>query len=112
MSGAASQSVSIGVIDIAKGDTTTCALESWIQVTSVKSESKAFYNCLVGGVTEYDLNITQLSSTSSSTIWGGTFAVAGDDGTHSADVSGSFRIESLAGGGGEGGGGEGGGSGE
>jgi hypothetical protein len=32
--------------------------------------------------------------------------MAGDDGTHSTDITGSFRLDCMAGGGGEGGGGE------
>jgi hypothetical protein len=82
------------LFDPAKGEITTCSKDSFIYaVPGGKPEITGvpFYLCLSGGVTEYSMNTTELDATAKSTIWGGTFVLNGDDGTHSADLSGSFR---------------------
>jgi hypothetical protein len=77
------------------GDITTCSAASAVQVAKGLGSTPNFYHCVVGGVTAYDMNITEVEDKGSATVWAGTFFMTGDDGSHSADVSGSFRVNSV-----------------
>ena len=85
-------SIALFAADLAIGDVTKCSPTSIIGVGMGKKDA---YFCDDGGVTSYDLNTTELTVSAKSTIWAGTFEMAGDDGTHSADVSGSFRVNAV-----------------
>ena len=75
------------------GDITECSGASAVEVA--KAPGTELYQCLLGGVTAYDMNLTEVEQTASATVWGGTFSMTGDDGNHSTDVSGSFRVNST-----------------
>src|SRR5436190_18367334 len=75
---------------------TECSGSQTIQVTSADG-SKGFYQCAAGGVSEFELDITEVEETASSTVWAGAFSMAGDDGSNAANVSGAFRVESISG---------------
>jgi hypothetical protein len=93
-----SQAVVLFASDVEKGEITNCSTTSFIQIAPWDTEKAVpYYTCLTGTVTTYDMDLTEVSSTKDATVWGGTFSVAGDDGTHSVDVSGSFRVNSTAG---------------
>jgi len=83
--------VTILATDPVVGDITTCTSASAVQV----ARGPDFYHCVVGGVTAYDMNITEVDAKASATVWAGTFSMTGGDGSHSADVSGSFRVNSA-----------------
>ena len=94
--------LTLSALDVAKGEITTCSYTSFILVVEGPSAGAIedyVYNCTKGW-TEYSLNTTEVSSSAKSTIWAGTFAVAGVDvgshGTNSVDVSGSFLVEAVA----------------
>ena len=87
--------VTILATDPVVGDITTCSDASAVQVAMGLGSTTNFYHCVLGGVTAYDMDITEVEAGASATVWAGTFQMTGDDGSHSADVSGSFRVNSL-----------------
>ena len=88
--------VEVLATDPVVGDITECSKESWIRV-AIPHDMTNVYHCLLGGLTAYDMNITEVEETPLATVWAGTFSMTGDDGTHSADVSGAFRVKSTEG---------------
>ena len=89
--------VEVIATDPVVGDITECSKASWIRVAISHSMTEV-YHCLLGGLTAYDMNITEVEEMPLATVWAGTFSMTGDDGSgHSADVSGSFRVNSTKG---------------
>jgi hypothetical protein len=74
------------------GDYTDCSYNAAIQVGNF--DSGLYYDCLGGGASNFQMSITEVDEAPKSTVWGATFSMTGDDGTHSGEVSGSFRMES------------------
>ena len=89
--------VLVAAIDPKVDELTDCSFGvSIIEVAHfVDGDKESTYSCTDGGVSDYEMDLTQVDENESSTTWGGTFSMVGDDGTHAAEASGSFRVESV-----------------
>lgn len=86
--------VEVVATDPVVGDITDCSKESWVRV-AIPHDPTEVYHCLLDGLTAYDMNITEVEEMPLATVWAATFSMTGDDGSHSAVVSGSFRVKSV-----------------
>lgn len=85
-------SVAVSSMNPSVGVSTTCDLNRAVQVTV----DSLYYACMLGGTTSFEMDITESEITKEHVIWGGTFVMAGADASNSADVTGSFRVRSVA----------------
>jgi hypothetical protein len=85
--------VTVSSFQPAEGAVTVCDPATFVMVTQVTG---AYYTCIAGGgIESFEVDLTEVTSDADATVWGGTFEMTGDDGSHAVEVSGSFRARSA-----------------
>jgi len=85
--------IAISAINPEIGSYATCDNHHAVQV--IDTTAGAYYACSLGGTTAFTLTIDEIITSPDDMIWGGSFSMAGSDGTHSTETSGSFRVHST-----------------